>query len=246
MYLSALKNYKPTPIKAGDEKGHVKEFSAPKAPHSPEEADLQNGLKDYENQQPDLQPEFNLRGVFVTDAQGAFHYRTVRPGGYRVPDDGPVGRLMAGLGLPLRRPAHLHFRIGAEGFETVTTQLYDRADPDLARDPIFGVKQPLVVDIVRAVPAPRYALPEPLDGPEYADILLSTRRGSSLLTYLLLSLVYFTLLGVMLIPERSGLIALLGLTLMVLTVLGERYLQRRRLEKRMGGTVSRLPWTRRL
>lgn len=126
--------------------------------------------------------------------------------------------------------------------QAVTRLLVDAANDRGGPDNITA----LVVDIVRAVPAPRYALPEPLDGPEYADILLSTRRGSSLLTYLLLSLVYFTLLGVMLIPERSGLIALLGLTLMVLTVLGERYLQRRRLEKRMGGTVSRLPWTRRL
>src|SRR5690606_1902600 len=36
----------------------------------------------YENQQPDLQPEFNLRGLFRTDDEGRFHYLTVRPAGY--------------------------------------------------------------------------------------------------------------------------------------------------------------------
>ena len=49
----------------------------------------------YENQQPDLQPEHNLRGLFRTDADGRFHYRSVMPSGYGVPDDGPVGVYVA-------------------------------------------------------------------------------------------------------------------------------------------------------
>ena len=93
----------------------------------------------YENQQPDLQPEFNLRGVFVADADGGFHYRTIRPAGYAVPDDGPVGQLLHSIGYPLRRPAHLQFMISAPGFETLTTHVYDRCDPQLAEDAIFGV-----------------------------------------------------------------------------------------------------------
>ena len=51
-----------------------------------------------------IQPEHNLRGRFETDAQGRFHFRTVRPAGYPVPTDGPCGemlRALAGLG---RRP----------------------------------------------------------------------------------------------------------------------------------------------
>jgi protocatechuate 3,4-dioxygenase beta subunit len=98
----------------------------------------------YENQQPDQQPEFNLRGVFSADADGRFRYRTVRPAGYAVPGDGPVGQLLAGLGFPLRRPAHLHFLIKADGFETISTHVYDGSDPELARDALFGVKQELV------------------------------------------------------------------------------------------------------
>lgn len=98
----------------------------------------------YENQQPDLQPEFNLRGVFTTGADGAFHYRTVRPCGYAVPGDGPVGQMLGRIGYPLRRPAHLHFLIRADGFETISTHIYDGSDPHLGEDALFGVKQELV------------------------------------------------------------------------------------------------------
>lgn len=98
----------------------------------------------YENQQPDLQPEHNLRGRFHTNAEGRFYYRTVRPKGYGVPDDGPVGRLLARAGYPLHRPAHLHFLIRAPGFETITTHIYDHSDPHLNEDALFGVKAELV------------------------------------------------------------------------------------------------------
>ncbi len=100
----------------------------------------------YENQQPDLQPEFNLRGVFTADAKGVFHYATVKPAGYTVPDDGPVGQLMRAVDCPLRRPAHLHFMIKADGFETVTTQVFDRAETELYEDPLFGVRPELIGD----------------------------------------------------------------------------------------------------
>jgi protocatechuate 3,4-dioxygenase beta subunit len=100
----------------------------------------------YENQQPDRQPEFNLRGIFTTGKDGRFQYRTVKPSGYGVPDDGPVGMLLRQAGYPLRRPAHLHFLIKAPGFETITTHLYDRRDPHLHEDAIFGVKPELVAD----------------------------------------------------------------------------------------------------
>ncbi|WP_426230578.1 dioxygenase [Pararhizobium sp. DWP3-4] len=98
----------------------------------------------YENQQPDLQPEFNLRGLFRTDTEGRFHYRTIKPCGYGVPDDGPVGELLRQAGYPLHRPAHLHFMIKAPGFETIVTHIYDGSDPHLAEDAIFGVKPELV------------------------------------------------------------------------------------------------------
>jgi len=98
----------------------------------------------YENQEPDRQPEFNLRGCFHADAAGAFRFATVRPKGYALPSDGPVGRLMAMLGLGLERPAHIHFRVTAPGFRTLTTHVFDRDDPAIGRDAIFAVKPELM------------------------------------------------------------------------------------------------------
>lgn len=98
----------------------------------------------YENQEPDLQPEFNLRGRFRTDEAGRFAFRSIKPCGYRLPDDGPVGRLARHLGLMLERPAHLHFRVTAPGFQPLTTHVFDRDDPAITRDALFGVKPALL------------------------------------------------------------------------------------------------------
>ncbi len=98
----------------------------------------------YENQQPDHQPEFNLRGRFTTDEAGRFHYKTVIPAGYPVPLDGPAGALLKRAGFPPRRPAHLQFHIAAEGFETITTHIFDADDPALGSDPLFAVKPELI------------------------------------------------------------------------------------------------------
>lgn len=100
----------------------------------------------YENQEPDRQPEFNLRGRFRTDHHGRFRFVTVKPRGYTLPSDGPVGRLMTALGLTLERPAHLHFRVSADGFETLTTHVFDRSNPAIGRDAVFGVKPELMAD----------------------------------------------------------------------------------------------------
>lgn len=109
-----------------------------------------NGDGLYENQHPDLQPEFNLRGRFTADADGRFHYSTVRPGGYSPPLDGPVGRLLTGLNFPMRRPAHLHFIIRAEGFEPICTHVFDGSDPALALDALYAVRPELVGDFNRS------------------------------------------------------------------------------------------------
>jgi len=103
----------------------------------------------YENQQPDLQPEHNLRGHFLSDEAGRVRYRTIRPAGYEVPKDGPLGALLVRLGAPLYRPAHVYFQVTAEGFEPLTTQIFDSEDPHLGNDPLFSVKPGLVADFVK-------------------------------------------------------------------------------------------------
>jgi hydroxyquinol 1,2-dioxygenase len=102
----------------------------------------------YENQDPDNQPEFNLRGCFLTDAAGGFQFQTVRPGGYRLPDDGPVGQLAARLGLSLDRPAHLHFAVSAPGHARLVTAIFDGADPAIDRDALLAVRPGLIGDFI--------------------------------------------------------------------------------------------------
>ncbi|EMC93018.1 hypothetical protein BAUCODRAFT_37944 [Baudoinia panamericana UAMH 10762] len=55
MYLKELKAYKSPPVKASDAEGHVQKFTMPKPPPSPEEADLANDLKAYEDQVPEVE-----------------------------------------------------------------------------------------------------------------------------------------------------------------------------------------------
>jgi hydroxyquinol 1,2-dioxygenase len=103
-----------------------------------------NGEGLYENQEPDRQPEFNLRGKFTSDAEGRFHFQSIRPRGYDLPQDGPVGQLLNALGCALARPAHVAFRVSAPGFHTLTTEFFDRDDPAIGSDALFNVKPQLL------------------------------------------------------------------------------------------------------
>lgn len=103
----------------------------------------------YDLQQPDRQPENNLRGIFRTGADGRFSYRSVKPSYYPIPDDGPVGQLLHGLGRGNIRPAHLHYIVSAPGFETVTTHIFVHDDPYLDDDAVFGVKESLIRTFIR-------------------------------------------------------------------------------------------------
>jgi protocatechuate 3,4-dioxygenase beta subunit len=108
-----------------------------------------NGQGFYENQFPDLQPDCNLRGIFSADQAGQVHYVTVKPAGYAVPNDGPVGQLLGRIGYVPRRPAHLQFIVAADGFESITTQIFDGADPVLAEDALFNVKADLIGEFLK-------------------------------------------------------------------------------------------------
>ncbi|PNY80879.1 PP2C family protein-serine/threonine phosphatase [Deinococcus koreensis] len=94
----------------------------------------------------------------------------------------------------------------------------------------------LVVDVHRDARLPSYTLPQRQEeGPTYVDVLLSAQRGNSLITYLLLMIAYFTLLGVMLIPERRALIGLVGTTLLVVILISQRV----NVTRRAGTVLSR-------
>jgi catechol 1,2-dioxygenase len=100
----------------------------------------------YDVQQKGIQPDFNLRGVFRTGQDGRYWFRGVKPKFYPIPDDGPVGKLLRSLGRHPVRPAHLHYIIGADGFETLTTHIFDPDDPYINSDAVFGVKKSLLAE----------------------------------------------------------------------------------------------------
>jgi hydroxyquinol 1,2-dioxygenase len=98
--------------------------------------------------QDTAQPHANLRGRYRTDGNGYYAIRTVVPVPYPIPTDGPVGRMLQATGRHPWRPAHLHFMIEAAQHRTLVTHLFNRDDPYIDSDAVFGVKPSLIVDYV--------------------------------------------------------------------------------------------------
>jgi catechol 1,2-dioxygenase len=97
-------------------------------------------------QRPDSVPPAHLRGLFTTEPDGTFWFRTIVPRYYPIPDDGPVGALLAATGRHPNRPAHIHFLVRAAGYSPVTTHVFAADSPYLDSDAVFGVKPSLVRD----------------------------------------------------------------------------------------------------
>jgi protocatechuate 3,4-dioxygenase beta subunit len=102
----------------------------------------------YENQD-DTQADMNLRGKFTTDAAGRFSFRSVKPAGYPVPTDGPVGDLLRAQNRHPYRPAHIHFLSFKSGYKTLITQVFVGDDKYLESDAVFGVTRALIGDYRR-------------------------------------------------------------------------------------------------
>ncbi|MCI9867562.1 intradiol ring-cleavage dioxygenase [Rhizobium skierniewicense] len=104
----------------------------------------------YDVQQPDIQPPFNNRGIFRTGPDGRYSFRGIRPVSYPIPDDGPVGDMLAALGRHPWRPAHMHFLVSAPGFERLITHTFVAGDDYLTSDAVFGVKPSLICTVKQA------------------------------------------------------------------------------------------------
>jgi hydroxyquinol 1,2-dioxygenase len=108
----------------------------------------------YENQDP-VQADMNLRGKFLTDKDGRISFRSVKPAGYPIPIDGPVGELLRAAGRHNMRPAHLHFLVYKPGYKTLISQIYDPEDPNIETDVQFGVTRHLIGNFVHHSAAER-------------------------------------------------------------------------------------------
>ena len=145
-----------------------------------------NALGHYWQQDPSQSPD-NLRFRMRMGDDGWYAFTTVRPAPYTVPYDGPVGGLLRASGRHAWRPAHFHFRVLAEGYAPLTTELFPADDPYIDQDAVFGVRSDLVVPLgsmALAVPfakcdspeeAARYRLPNPFERVEF-DFRMSPAR----------------------------------------------------------------------
>ena len=101
-----------------------------------------------------LDPNFTGGGRTITDAEGRYHFVTVRPGAY-----------------PWRnhhnawRPAHIHFSVFGHSFVSrLVTQMYFPGDPLLPIDPIFNsvpdprVRERLIAAFDLSLTEPAFAL----------------------------------------------------------------------------------------
>lgn len=107
----------------------------------------------YENQDAG-QADMNLRGVFETDADGRFRFRSVKPAGYPVPTHGPTGDMLAAQLRHPYRPAHLHVLAYKPGFKTLITQIFVDDDEHLESDVVFGVTRALIGDFRKGEGSP--------------------------------------------------------------------------------------------
>ncbi|MGO4280269.1 protocatechuate 3,4-dioxygenase, beta subunit [Cupriavidus sp. OV038] len=101
-----------------------------------------------------LDPNFTGDGRTLTDAQGRYQFKTIKPGAY-----------------PWRnhhnawRPQHIHFSLFGNAYATrLVTQMYFPGDPLLAFDPIFNcvpdakARDRLIATFDWATTSPEYAL----------------------------------------------------------------------------------------
>lgn len=121
---------------------------------------------DRETYRAAIDPNFGGCGRTITDADGQYWFRTIKPGAYPWPN-----------GVNDWRPAHIHLSLFGHAFaQRLITQLYFEGDPLLAHCPIYrsipdlGARQRLVakLDLAETIP---------LDTIAYRfDIVLRGRR----------------------------------------------------------------------
>lgn len=107
------------------------------------------------------------RARIRTDEQGRYWFWSIRPSFYPVPVDGPVGRMLDGMGRHPNRPGHIHMKVSAPGHVPVTTHLFVANSPYIDSDAVFGVRPSLIVDY-ESHPAGKAPDSRVMDGPYWS------------------------------------------------------------------------------
>jgi protocatechuate 3,4-dioxygenase beta subunit len=102
------------------------------------------------------------RAHLRTADDGGYRFWGITPTPYAIPDDGPVGDLLAAVGRSPMRAGHLHFLVSHPGCRTLVTHIFVAGDPLLDSDAVFGVKQSLIREFIEHpadTPAPDGRMP---------------------------------------------------------------------------------------
>ncbi|WP_439111313.1 protocatechuate 3,4-dioxygenase subunit beta [Lentibacter sp.] len=171
-----LKNYaKPNESPIGERiivHGRVLDENARPVPHTLVEVWQANAGGRYRHKKDTylapIDPNFGGCGRTLTDADGYYYFRTVKPGAYPWRN-----------GINDWRPAHIHLSVFGSGFaQRLVTQLYFEGDPLIARCPIVQtVADPAAIDMLTAKLDMNATIP--LDTIAYRfDIVLRGRRST--------------------------------------------------------------------
>ncbi len=115
-----------------------------------------------------IDPNFGGCGRAITDEEGRYFFRTVRPGAYPWPN-----------GVNDWRPAHIHFSIFGHGFsQRLITQMYFEGDPMIWKCPIVATI-PDKAAIEQLIAPMDWGNTIPMDSRAYRfDIVLRGRRST--------------------------------------------------------------------
>ena len=115
-----------------------------------------------------IDPNFGGCGRGITDEDGHYAFRTVRPGAYPWPN-----------GVNDWRPAHIHFSVFGHGFaQRLITQMYFEGDPMIWKCPIVGTI-PDKQAIEQLIAPLDWGNTIPMDARAYKfDIVLRGRRST--------------------------------------------------------------------
>ncbi|MGE5333184.1 MAG: intradiol ring-cleavage dioxygenase [Nitrososphaerota archaeon] len=128
--------------------GHVRSLNGAPIPNARIEVWQADDLGRYDVQYDDL-PTARGRGHLYSESDGHYYFWSLRPTAYPIPDDGPVGELLAAANRSPMRPAHVHFMITAPGYHPLITHIFAEGDPYLDTDAVFGVKTSLIAPFER-------------------------------------------------------------------------------------------------
>ena len=133
----------------------------------------------YDSQHAEIGDELRMRGIFHSAADGTYVIRTLRPVHYQIPSDGPVGRMLKATNRHPWRPAHVHFKVTADGYQPLTTHIFDNVDEYLDTDAVFGVKDSLICEFplhtTRDEDSVRFGIDPPFCTARYDFVLAPVR-----------------------------------------------------------------------